>query len=147
MFKETRKPIIAVHGGAGRALPDYGHPLLESVIKAAELGFRVLKNDRTAMESVTEAVAFLEDCGLFNAGRVGVEPRRAIGDGSVRYGWQDSDCWRIGLLSDVRNPIRVARLVMEKTDHVFILGKSAEDLARMFNLKRRCPVTSARREQ
>jgi beta-aspartyl-peptidase (threonine type) len=52
-----------------------------------------------------------------------------------------------GLLSDVRNPVRLARLVMEKTDHVFVVGKGAEDLARMFNLERRDPVASVKRGQ
>ena len=52
-----------------------------------------------------------------------------------------------GLLSDVRNPVRVARLVMEKTDHVFAVGKGTEDLARMFNLERRDPVASVKRGQ
>jgi beta-aspartyl-peptidase (threonine type) len=148
MLKEICKPIIAVHGGAGRVLPNCGQPLLESVKKAAELGFRVLKDDRTAMEAVTEAVALLEDCGLFNAGAGSalnlegrVEMEASVMDGKTLM------AGAAGLLSDVRNPVQVARLVMEKTDHVFIVGKSAEDLARMFNLKRRDPTTSARREQ
>jgi beta-aspartyl-peptidase (threonine type) len=54
----------------------------------------------------------------------------------------------VGLLSGVRNPVRVARLVMEKTDHVLVVGKYAEDLARMFKLERRDQAaTSAKRMQ
>lgn len=67
-MKETRKPVIAVHGGAGRVPLNHSQPPLESVRKAAERGFDVLKNAGTAVESVTEAVVFLEDSGLFNAG-------------------------------------------------------------------------------
>ena len=148
ILKETCKPVIAVHGRAGRVLPDRGQPLLESVRKAAELGFRVLGDDRTAVDSVTEAVALLEDGGLFNAGAGSalnlegrVEMEASIMDGKTPM------AGAAGLLSDVRNPVQVARLVMEKTDHVFIVGKSAEDFARMFNLQRRDPATSAKREQ
>jgi beta-aspartyl-peptidase (threonine type) len=147
-LKETRKPVIAVHGGAGRVLPDHGQPLLESVRKAAEQGFDVLKDAGTAVESVTEAVALLEDDGLFNAGygsalnlEMHMEMEASVMDGKTLM------AGAAGLLSDVRNPVRVARLVMEKTDHVFIVGKGAEDLARMYNLERRDPATSAKREQ
>jgi beta-aspartyl-peptidase (threonine type) len=148
MLSETRKPVIAVHGGAGRVLPDRGQPLLESVRKAAEKGFNVLENAGTAVDSVTEAVALLEDDGLFNAGagsalnlEMRVEMEASVMDGKTLM------AGAAGMLSDVRNPVRVARLVMEKTDHVFVVGKGAEDLVRMFNLERRDPATSAKREQ
>jgi beta-aspartyl-peptidase (threonine type) len=52
-----------------------------------------------------------------------------------------------GLLSDVRNPVRLARVIMEKTDHVFVVGKGAEELARIFNLERRKPATAAQIER
>jgi beta-aspartyl-peptidase (threonine type) len=41
----------------------------------------------------------------------------------------------VGLLTNVKNPVRVARLVMEKTDHIFVVGKGAEELARIFKRK------------
>ena len=53
----------------------------------------------------------------------------------------------VGLLSDVRNPVRLARVVMEKTNHVFVVGKGAEELARMFNLERRKPATAVQIER
>jgi len=94
---------------------------------------------------VTEAVVLLEGSGLFNAGygsalnlEKRVEMEAAIMDGETLA------AGAVGLLSDVKNPIRVARMVMEKTDHVFIVGKGAEDLARMFSLERRDPATSAK---
>jgi len=65
---QTRKPVIVVHGGAGKAHPVNSLPSLGCVKKATALGFEMLKNGKTAVESVTEAVAFLEDSGLFNAG-------------------------------------------------------------------------------
>jgi beta-aspartyl-peptidase (threonine type) len=49
-----------------------------------------------------------------------------------------------GLLRDIKNPVRLARIVMEKTDHVFVVGEGAEKLARTFNLERRNPITELR---
>jgi len=107
-----------------------------------------LKNAGTAVESVTEAVVFLEDSGLFNAGygsALNLEKRVEM-EASVMNG-ATLAAGAVGLLSDVKNPIRVARLVMEKTDHIFVVGKGAEDLARMFNMERRDPAASAKHEQ
>jgi beta-aspartyl-peptidase (threonine type) len=50
----------------------------------------------------------------------------------------------VGLLKDIKNPIRLARIVMEKTDHVFVVSEGADKLAKMFNLKRRKPLTELR---
>jgi beta-aspartyl-peptidase (threonine type) len=147
-LKETRKPVIAVHGGAGRVPLNHSQPPLESVRKAAERGFDVLKNAGTAVESVTEAVVLLEDSGLFNAGygsALNLEKRVEM-EASVMNG-ATLAAGAVGLLSDIKNPIRVARLVMEKTDHIFVVGKGAEDLARMFNMERRDPAASAKHEQ
>jgi beta-aspartyl-peptidase (threonine type) len=52
-----------------------------------------------------------------------------------------------GLLSDIRNPVRLARVVMEKTDHVFVVGKGAEELARIFHIERRKPATAVQIER
>jgi len=49
-----------------------------------------------------------------------------------------------GLLRDIKNPVRLAKIVMEKTDHVFVVGEGAEKLADVFNLERRKPVTELR---
>jgi len=50
----------------------------------------------------------------------------------------------VGLLTDIRNPVKLAKVVMEETDHVFVVGKGAEKLARMHNFDRRDPVTDLR---
>ena len=129
----TRKPVIIVHGGAGKAHPVHSIPSLEAVKKATQQGFDLLKNGGTAVEAVTEAVAFLEDSGLFNAGagsnlniKGQVEMEASVMDGKTLA------AGAAGLLHTVRNPVRVAKLVMEKTDHVFVVGRGAEELARAF---------------
>jgi len=147
-LSRTHKPVITVHGGAGKAHPIHSRPSLETVKKATQQSFDLLKNGGTAVESVTEAVAFLEDSGLFNAGagsalniKKQVEMEAGVMDGKTLA------AGAAGLLTDVRNPVRVARLVMEKTDHVFVVGRGAEDLARAFKLEKRDSVTSAKLER
>ena len=122
--------------------------MLEKVGRAAEHGFALLRNGATAVDAVTESVASLEDSGLFNAGAGSalnlqgrIEMEASVMDGrSLMAG-------AAGLLVDVKNPVRVARLVMERTDHVFIVGKSASDLARAFKLERLNMLTSAKLAQ
>ncbi|MEM3536464.1 MAG: isoaspartyl peptidase/L-asparaginase [Candidatus Bathyarchaeia archaeon] len=142
---EKQKPVIVVHGGAGTWQPERSQGGLEGVKKAAKIGFDVLENGGSAVDSVMEAVAFMEDEGVFNAGygsslniEKGVEMEASIMDGKTLGAGAAS------LLKDIRNPVRLARLVMEKTDHVFVVGDGAEKLARIFNLERRNPVTELR---
>ena len=139
------KPVIVVHGGAGAWHAERSQQGLEGVKKAASRGFDMLKHGGDAIESVTEAVAVMEDGGAFNAGygsslsiEKSVEMEASIMDGETL------EAGAVGLLSNIKNPVRLARIVMEKTDHVFIVGKGAEKLAEMFNLERRNPITKLR---
>ena len=144
-MSEVRKPVIVVHGGAGAWNPERSQPGLEGVKKAAKTGFEILKHGGSAVDSVMEAVAVMEDAGAFNAGYGSslnidkrVEMEASIMDGKTLQ------AGAVGLLEDIRNPVRLARIVMEKTDHVFVVGEGAERLAQMFDLERREPSTELR---
>jgi beta-aspartyl-peptidase (threonine type) len=115
-------------------------------VKAAvQIGYEALQADGTAVDAVVEAVASMEDSGNFNAGAGSalnlekrVEMEASVMDGAtLRAG-------AAALLSDVRNPVRLARVVMDETDHVFVVGRGAEQLARAFKLERRSPMESVR---
>jgi beta-aspartyl-peptidase (threonine type) len=142
---KTLKPVIVVHGGAGNWHPERVNPGLEGVKKAAKTGFDVMAGGGSALDAVVEAVAVLEDDGVFNAGFGSaltidktVEMEASVMDGkSLRAG-------AAGLLKDIRNPVKLARIVMEHTDHVFVVGEGAEKLAKLFNVERRNPVTELR---
>lgn len=141
----TRKPVIVVHGGAGTWQPERSQLGLEGVKKAAKNGFKVLRNGGNAVDSVIEAVAAMEDDSVFNAGygsslniEKKVEMEAAIMDGRTL------EAGAAGLLCDIKNPIRLAKLIMEKTDHVFVVGEGAEKLASAYNLERRNPVSELR---
>jgi beta-aspartyl-peptidase (threonine type) len=144
-MKGTRKPTIVVHGGAGTWQPERSKPGLEGVKRAAETGFGVLKSGGCSVDSVIEAVAAMEDDGVFNAGygsslnlEKKVEMEASIMDGRTLQ------AGAAGLLRDIKNPVRLARVVMEKTDHVFVVGDGAEKLANLEHLERRDPVTELR---
>jgi beta-aspartyl-peptidase (threonine type) len=144
-LSKTCNPVIVVHGGAGAWDPIQSQPALESVKEAAKTGFNLLSTGGTAVDAVIEAVAVMEDAGAFNAGcgsalniNKRVEMEAAVMDGGTLQ------AGATGLLSDIRNPVRLARVIMEQTDHVFVVGKGAEELARIFNLERRKPDTLAK---
>jgi len=140
-----QKPVIVVHGGAGTWHFERSQRGLEGVKRAAETGINILKNGGSTVDSVMEAVAVMEDDGAFNAGYgsslnidKGVEMEASIMDGKTLQ------AGAAGLLKDIRNPVRLAKIVMEKTDHVFVVGEGAEKLAKIFNLERRNPITELR---
>ncbi|MDI6691442.1 MAG: isoaspartyl peptidase/L-asparaginase [Candidatus Bathyarchaeota archaeon] len=140
-----RKLAIAVHGGAGTWQPERSQKGLEGVRKAAEKGFEILRNGGSALDSVTGAVAVLEDEGAFNAGYGSslniegeIEMEASIMDGKTLQ------AGAVGLLKDIKNPVRLARIVMEKTDHVFVVGEGAEKLAKIYDMERRNPITELR---
>lgn len=140
-----RKPVIVVHGGAGTWQLERRQAGLKGVKRAANVGFDILMNGGSALDSVMEAVVVMEDDEAFNAGygssltvEKTVEMEASIMDGKTLQ------AGAAGLLRDIRNPVRLARIVMEETDHVFVVGEGAEKLAKLCNLERRDPVTKLR---
>lgn len=131
---------LAIHGGAGTILRDRMTPEAEAgyhagLGRALDAGEAVLKAGGPALEAVTAAVCVLEDDPLFNSGRGAVftsagrlEMDAAVMEGTSR---------RAGAVAGIcgpRNPVRAARLVMEATPHVLILGEAAMALAREHGL-------------
>lgn len=105
----------------------------------------MLAKGGSALDSVMEAVVIMEDDESFNAGygssltvEKTVEMEASIMDGKTLQ------AGAVGLLHDIKNPVRLARIIMEETDHVFVVGEGAEKLARLHHLERRDPVTQLR---
>jgi beta-aspartyl-peptidase (threonine type) len=140
-----QKPVIIVHGGAGAWRPERIDAGIEGVKEAAKVGFEILKRNGNALDAVEAAVMQMEDNEVFNAGLGSaltidkqIEMEASIMDGKTL------NAGAVGLLRDIKNPIHLARLIMENTDHVFIVGHGAEKLANLFGLKRRNPLTEVR---
>lgn len=130
------KIAIAIHGGAGTILRSEMSPEKEAAYKdalkeALRKGYDLLKAGKSALDAVEAAVISLEDCPLFNAGRGSVFTATGTHemDASVMEG-RNLAAGAVSLVSGVRNPISLARLVMERTEHVFLAGEGAMEFAR-----------------
>jgi beta-aspartyl-peptidase (threonine type) len=134
-------PVIAIHGGAGAIPRDELSTAREAEIHAAleaalEAGWRVLDAEGSALDAVERAVRQLEDCPLFNAGRGAV--LNAAGQVELDACVMDGSRLRAGAVTGVRstrNPVSLARAVMEHTPHVMLAGEGAEALARSRGLE------------
>lgn len=121
---------IIVHGGAGDfGAEDDSGPCIEGCLAAARIGMRILAAGGSALDAVEAAVVCLEDDPTFNAGYGSALNLRGEveTDASVMRG--DGGAGAVGCLADVKNPIRLARLVMEKTPHVLLVGDGALQFA------------------
>jgi len=126
---------LAIHGGAGtlpRAdmTPDRETLYRAGLAEALEGGFAVLKGGGTSLDAVTRAVMLLEDNPLFNAGHGAVftldgrnELDASIMDGNTRM------AGAVCGVTHVKNPIELARAVMEHSEYVFLSGSGAEEFA------------------
>ena len=135
---------IVVHGGAGLWRRDIKLGR-EGVQKAASAGSSVLADGGCALDAVEAAVSVMEDDPIFNAGtgsaltRIGtVEMDAAIMDG------RDLSAGAVALIRNTKNPIHLARVVMQNTDHVLIAGQTAERLGKAFHLPAANPITARR---
>lgn len=138
---------IVVHGGAGRWDDADEADVLPGLRAAAEAARALLDAGGTALDAVEAAVVALEDNPLFNAGTGSVLnlDGEVEMDASVMHG-PSLRAGAVGALRGVKNPVRVARRVMEETDHVLLAGEGAQRFARAFGFPAHDPVTEARRE-
>ena len=125
---------IAIHGGAGGSLAKLNEPSrqarIDGLTTALEAGRDVLTRNGTALEAVEAVIRILEDDPLFNAGRGAVitQAGHVELDASIMDG-KTLACGAIASVTNVKNPITLARRVMSETKHVLLVGKGAEEFA------------------
>jgi len=126
---------IAVHGGAGDIPPAELTPEREAAYhagleRALRAGQAILESSGSSLDAVVAAVQVLEDDPLFNAGRGSVIGADGICelDASLMEG-RELRAGAVTGLRHVRNPILLARLVMERSPHVMLCGSGAEEFA------------------
>jgi beta-aspartyl-peptidase (threonine type) len=131
---------LVIHGGAGTILksqmrPEVERLYIESLESALKKGQALLLAGTSAMDVVEQVIKQLEDDTLFNAGRGAVLNHwgEAELDASVMDG-KTGLAGAVAGLKTVRNPISLARAVMEKTDHVMLAGNGATQLAEKLGL-------------
>jgi beta-aspartyl-peptidase (threonine type) len=135
------KIALAIHGGAGTILKSLMTDKLESeyrngLLHALQTSWKILQNGGAALDAVEAAVIELENFPLFNAGKGAVfthdgknELDACLCDGkTLRAG-------AVAFVRHVKNPIKLARLVMEKTEHVLLAGEGANEFAAEMNVE------------
>jgi beta-aspartyl-peptidase (threonine type) len=124
------KPTIMVHGGAGNMEEALHADYIAGTRRAADAGWRILTGGGSAMDAVEKAVSIMEDDPTFDAG-VGSVLNRA-GDIEMDAIIMDGKTLALGAVAALRgvtNPIRVARLIMEDTEHSLLVGEGARRFA------------------
>jgi beta-aspartyl-peptidase (threonine type) len=136
---------IAIHGGAGTLVKGMMTPELELKYKTAlktalDAGHKLLSEGKSALDAVEEAVRVLEDSPLFNAGKGSVFT--ATGTHEMDASIMDGKTLKAGavsLITGIKNPVSLARDVMEKSEHVFLAGEGAMQFAKENNYKIETP--------
>lgn len=131
-----KKYALVIHGGAGvmdrnMMSSEMQHEYLAVLSLALHVGDSVLSNGGTCMDAVEKTIVILEDSPLFNAGKGAVFTHDGIVelDASVMDG-QTLKAGAIAAVRDIKNPVRAARAVMEKSEHVMLNGSGASQFAR-----------------
>ncbi len=137
---------LIVHGGAGTWRPGSDDDALAGIRAAVQAGRAILEREGSALDAACAAAMVLEDNPVFNAGTGAV----LNFDGFVEFDAcvmtsHDKGVGSVSGLQRVRNPILVARQVMEMTDHVMLTGEGASRFARAMGHADHDPVTPARR--
>ena len=135
----TSHPVIVVHGGAGWShgtSDEKQHAIKSGLKKALDTGFSILQSGGSSLDAVEAAIVILEDNPVFNAGRGSVytaEEKQEM-DASIMSG-NDQDAGAVASVSRVKNPIKLARYIMEHTEHVMMAGPGAEKIAEQGRLE------------
>lgn len=133
---------LVIHGGAGTInkarMTEAQQAAYEAALKdAIEQGYAVLQQGGSSLDAVTQAVIVLEDSPLFNAGKGAVytfDETHEL-DASIMQG-QDRNAGAVAGVTTIKNPILLARAVMEQSEHVMLAGAGAERFADTLDLAR-----------
>ena len=131
-----KKYVLVIHGGAGTILKsqmsaEREKAYTDALNEAMDKGASILANGGTALDAVEASIRVMEDNPLFNAGKGAVftnEGKNEL-DAAIMNG-KTLEAGSVAGVTTVRNPISAARAVMEKSPHVMMVGKGAEQFSK-----------------
>jgi len=135
------KYVLAIHGGAGTILKknmtdSLEKAYVEKLTESLQAGYDQIKQGKSSLDAIEAAIHVMEDSPLFNAGKGAVftnqgknELDAAIMDGS------NLKAGAVAGVSNIKNPISAARAVMDKSEHVMMVGRGAEEFAQKNGLE------------
>lgn len=132
---------ISIHGGAGTILktnmtPEKENNYKKALGEALLAGWENLQSGKSSLKAVEESIRIMEDNPLFNAGKGSVftnEGKHKM-DASIMDG-KTLKAGAVSALNNIKNPILLARKIMEESEFVYLSGNGAEEFARLKNLK------------
>ncbi|HSD62188.1 MAG TPA: isoaspartyl peptidase/L-asparaginase [Ignavibacteriaceae bacterium] len=137
--KDKVKYLIVIHGGAGTFEKSFDDSLKEEYFKslkeALTIGQQILANGGSSLDAVEKVINYFENDPKFNAGIGAVFTSAGTHelDASIMNG-KDLSCGAVAGVKHIKNPISLARLVMEKTNHVMLCGEGADEFGREMNV-------------
>ena len=136
LTQEKPEFMIVIHGGAGTILKKNITPEKESAYKATleeaiRVGYEILKNGGTSLDAVTKTINVMEDSPLFNSGKGAVFTNAGTNehDASIMDG-KTLNAGASAGTTTVKNPIDLARAIMDNSPHVMLSGKGADTFAK-----------------
>ncbi|HKH60523.1 MAG TPA: isoaspartyl peptidase/L-asparaginase [Flavitalea sp.] len=136
LAQTIHNPVLVIHGGAGTILkknisPEKEKAYTTSLEEALRKGYAILQNGGSSLDAVEAVVRTLEDNPLFNAGKGAVftnEGKIEL-DAAIMNG-KTLAAGSVAGVTTIKNPIAAARAVMEKSEHVMMIGRGAEQFAK-----------------
>ncbi len=141
LISAQKKYVLVIHGGAGtitkeNMTPEKEKAYHEALTLALKAGYAELQKGKTSVEAVEAAIVLMENSPLFNAGKGAVftnEGKNEL-DASIMFG-KDKSAGAVAGVQTIKNPIKAAIAVMQKSPHVMLSGKGAEQFAKLQNLE------------
>ena len=126
--------VLVAHGGAGdysKMTPQAIEGRRDLMVKAIRAGYQILARGGASLDAVEATIRVMEDSGLFNAGRGAYYTKDGVPemDAAIMNG-RTLEAGSVASVKHIANPIHLARLVMEKTPHVLLVGEGAEEFAK-----------------
>lgn len=136
IISAQKKYVLVIHGGAGTITKEMMTPEKEKAYKeklaeALKAGYAEIQKGKTSIDAVQASIVVMEDSPLFNAGKGAVfthEGKNEL-DASIMYG-KDKSAGAIAGVHTIKNPIKAAIAVMQKSEHVMLSGRGAEEFAK-----------------
>lgn len=136
MFSAQKKYVLVIHGGAGTITKENMTPEKEKAYKdklteALKAGYAEIQKRKTSIDAVQAAIVVMENSPLFNAGKGAVFTHEGMNelDASIMYG-KNKSAGAVAGVHTIKNPIKAAIAVMQKSEHVMLSGKGAEEFAK-----------------
>lgn len=135
---------LIVHGGCHELIPsDQEKSSANNGVRTyGEIGYRMLSEGCSAIDAVEKVISLMEDDPIFDAGTGSFKNLKGIAEMDAMLMDSDENCGAVHCIQKVKNPIQVARAVMEKTPHVILSGNGAVEFARSQGFQEYDPALS-----